>query len=273
MMTRKRKKTIYEYTREDADFFTSDIRSFSLEPPIILDEAVAKLREMLKHPEEEPGLTALEFILRRLEKEAKAILISHGYSTDLDELWSLEDENTYLVKTEGGGTALKCDVDIQSLSAKKVLFSALHLRDDIANGKAEEAAIEMMKLLYAAISADMYDVIMTGARAKVGQKKGGRAPTKKLGILLAINKSLKALEEKGYRISRERLWRYFKENHDIDKERKPIEIKNYRVFFSDNRLIQETDSGNKIKVASIGEDAFLKYVTYVKRMRKKQGSK
>ena len=198
----KKPTSIYEATSEDADFITSATREFSLGYPDEMDDVLERIQQWLKHPEAEPGLTPLEVILRKLEEEARTVLTSHGYSTNLGELSNLEDENTYPVKIEGGGMALKCDVDIQSLSAKKVLFSALNLRDDIANGKAEEAAIEMMKLIYSAISADMYVAIMTGIRAKTGQRGRQGRSFEKTGIAMVIKKALAGSEH----LSPNKLW-------------------------------------------------------------------
>ena len=67
--------SIYKFTINDAEYLeTSDFLSFATEAPEILDEALKTLEQSLKYPDTEPGLTTLEFLLRRFEKEARSHL-------------------------------------------------------------------------------------------------------------------------------------------------------------------------------------------------------
>ena len=264
-MPKKKLKSIYECTLEDADFTRSTTREFSLCYPDELDDILKRLQESLKYPQSEPGLTPLEFILRRFEEEARRILTEHGHPTDLGELLWLEDDHTYPVKTRMRTTALKLDVDIESLSAKRVLFSAQNLRHFIAANEAEQAAIEMMRLTFAAISADMFNVLMTGVRAKQGQKKGGHRPKQKQGIMLAIREVLK---QKGQNLSRENLWRYFLKNHNDTKGQPAFEVGDYTVNYENDRLFQENVTTDE-RPESISKATFYKYVSKIRPKTKK----
>jgi hypothetical protein len=242
------KRKIDEYKREDADFITTATKEFSLTYPHELDDALDRIEEWIKHPQEEPGLTPLEVILRQLEAEARAILAEYGYPTDLDGLWwvDLEDDVAGILVS----------------SAKRVLSCAGNVRQHIANNEMTvEAATEMMRLVFATVCADMHDVIITGVRAKAGRPRGGSASTKKRGIILVIKKALKEFEAKGHHLTRKGLWRYFKEHHDIDEGQNPIEIGNYEIYYSEGRLVQVSYSGKKSKIESISIHRFLKYVT------------
>ena len=94
-MAKKKKGNIHEATLEDASFITTDIRGFVLESPEVFDEALETLSHALKYKPPEPCLTPLEFILRRIESDAKKVLSNHGNPTELDALMSLEPDYTY----------------------------------------------------------------------------------------------------------------------------------------------------------------------------------
>ncbi len=122
-MAKKKAGDIYVARISDTKYIKSDAMAFSLEPPETLDRALEQLRESLSHPDTEPGLTPLEFMLRLLEDAAREILIENGHPADRDELVWLVDEHTFPVKTEGGGGGLKCDLEIESLSASKCILN------------------------------------------------------------------------------------------------------------------------------------------------------
>ena len=259
-MGKKKKRPLGQYNLEDAEFFNkTTTRDFSTSYPEELDEALERLKEALSHPDSEPGLTQLEFILRRLEKEAKAVLIDHGYPTELDELKGLESEHTYPVQLEYGGTAWKCDVDIQSLSARQVLFSAMLLREAVADGEAEQAAIEMMRLIFAAISADLHDTIMQGARARRGQSVGGSRGQDQKGYLMAIEEVRKS---KGGHVSVEWSWRHFKDkHHDYENA---MDIGDYEVYYYAGRLYQRKDGDIKTE-RSIAKNTLKRYFSEIRK--------
>ena len=236
------KRKIDQWASEDADFInTAAIREFSLGYPDEFDDILFRIKQWLGHPETEKGLTVIEVILRQLERDAQRILRRDQYA-------------------EG---------NIYRLSAQTVLSSATNLREHLRKNEAEQAAIETIRLISAAICADMHDTIVTGLRIQAGQHRGSHILNKKKGIVLAIEKALNGLKQENRRISRESLWRYFERHHDINEDQEPIKIENYEVFFSDGRLCQTTYLGNKTKMNSIGKDRFFKYVTAI---RKKTGS-
>jgi hypothetical protein len=263
-MAKKKKRPLGQYTLEDADFIDkSDIRAFSLEPDYV-DRALEQLADSLTHPQvAEPGLTPLEFLLRRMEDEAKKVLTKHGYPTDLNELLWLESEHTYPVKTEHGTTALKCDVDLQSLSAKRVLFSIDNLRDYIETNDAEKAAIEMMRLLFAAICADLHDTIMQGIRTSGGQARGGRTGVDKTGYLMAIEDLMKS---KGGPVSVECFWKHFEEYHKNEENQLeiPTEDGDYQVFYYEEKLYQRKD-GDPTTQREIRKGTLKKYFAEVRK--------
>lgn len=256
----------------DADILDgSDILSFAVEPPEIFEEALKKLKDMLEDYPPEPGLTPLEFNLSRIEKEARKILTVHGWSTDLDELLFLIEENTYPVKDERGFTSLKCDVDIQAQSARQVLFSAMHLRDYIANNEAESAANEMMRLMYAAFNMSASELIMRGVRAKQGSYHGGRAPKIKKGIASAIYKIFK---EKGLKLKNIEVWNFFKDNHNFDSVQPPMVIGDYEIYFQildgEERIVEAHlhEDLNREKIFDVSKSTFLKkYVSIVRQLK------
>lgn len=256
-MAKKKSSSIYEYEIGDSDILgNSDVLSFAAEPPQIFEETLERLKKSLKY--NDPQTTPLEFILRRFEKEAKQVLAHHGYPTELNELLSLESDHTHFVKLEHGGSGYKCDVDIQSLSAKSVLFSASNLRNFIANNDAEKASLEMMRLLYATFNMSGFEFFMRGVRAKKGSLRGGQAPKKAEGILLAIDQVLK---KTGKKMSKEEVWRHFKRNTNTQDR---MEVGEYEIFFDKlagldypDLLVEEHQITGKMK--SITKSTFFRH--------------
>lgn len=244
----KKKPSAYKHTRQDAEFVTSATREFSLAYPDELDDVLERLREWMKHPDTEPGLTPLLHILRVLEKKAEQVLEKLGFDSDLSELFWIQE-----------------DAGIEAQSAKQVLISAQNLRQAIRENEAERAALEMMRLVFGAIKADMFSVLMTGIRVKQGQTAGGRVPKRKEGIVLAIRKILKT---KGP-FSREELWRYFARHHDQEQGQKVLKVERYAVYHENGRLFQENGEREDKEPESISKPTFFNYVTQIRPKTKK----
>jgi hypothetical protein len=267
-MAKRKKKDVYKANIAVNEFMTTTTRTFALGPEY-LDEVLEILRENLPYPGDDPGLTPLEYILGQLEKQARKILSSRGYPTDLDELWWLKREHSYPVKFKSGGGGIKCDLDIESRSARTILFSARNLRDDIANNDAESAAIEMMRILFAAFRSEMYQVIMTGIQLKAGQKRGGKKSKKAKGIELAVETLLKNSSKK---MSKEQVWRYFKQHYNMAKSQNPMEIGDYEISFDEFIGSDVPDllfEQNKIT----GKQKSIKKETFFRHYMKKLGTK
>lgn len=114
-----------------------------LASPEELADAVRRFQDSMEHPQAEPGLTAVGFILRSLEKEAAKILDrAHGDSVQVE-------------------------------SAEDVLTRSLEVRDAINSGMAEDAALRMMFLTASAIRMKSHDHTMSGRYESAKQKKRG----------------------------------------------------------------------------------------------------
>ncbi len=153
--------------RADVDFINSDIREFSLESPDFFEQQLKILRNSLQY--DGPGLTPLEFLLQRFEETARKTLFDNGYPIDdLGELANMKDgENFYWMDMSNGGKGHFMGIpSLKTLGAKQVLFSALHIRDHVANKDPEEAAIETIKLMFAAFGAELADTAWYGHRKK-----------------------------------------------------------------------------------------------------------
>ena len=262
----------WKYTLEDGDFVSTEIRVYSLESPSYFDETINALKDMLSHPQAEPGLTVVEFILRRLEGEAKKILQEFGYPTDISELvpWLQEGESFLWTDPESEKTYFHKVPSLQALSAKQVLCSVENIRYEISKNDAEETALETMRLLFAAMAADLRDTIMDGIRKSQERKHGGKKTTDKEGYYLAIKEVLKI---KGDQIIRENIWRYFERFHNnIDIENRksePMYIGGYEIYFdpdtTENKqedvLMQEYEGKKRV----IKKGTFFKYITEIRK--------
>lgn len=196
-------------------------------------------------------------MLRRLEDSARKILTKNGHPVDRDELVWLIDEHTYPISTKTGGSFLKCDLEIESLSARRVLLSALNLRDDIASKDAESAAIEMMRIMYAAINMDGYKTMMRGIRSMAAQHRGASAPKQdKRGYYLAIQEILRL---KGEKISRENMWRYLKKvhSHKINS----MQVDDYEIWVIDDDKLYQRKSDAPKTDRMISKSTFKKYIS------------
>jgi hypothetical protein len=226
-MAKKKAGDIYEARISDTKYIKSDAMAFSLEPPETLDRALEQLRESLSHPDTEPGLTPLEFLLRRFEDSAREVLTKNGHPTNRDELGWLIDDHTHPVEAKGGGSGLKCDLEIESLSARRVLLSVSNLREDIASNNAESAAIEMMRIMYAAVNSEMFSLTMQGIRTKSGQSKP-KPKRAAEGIKLAVAEVLKRT---GKKMSQERIWHYLSRHFNKANGQDPLMVGDYHIFY------------------------------------------
>ena len=268
-MAKKKSRSIDKFILWDSDIIgSSDILHNALAPPEFFEEGLKKIKDMLEYDSPEPGLTPLEWMLRRIEKEARKILTDSGWPTDLDELKFLIEEHTYPVKNERGFTAMVCDVDFQAQSARQVLFSSMHLRDYIANNEAENTAIEMMRLMYAAFNMSAEKLIMRGVSAKKASYHGGHASKIKGGIETAIYKIFK---EKGVKLKNIEIWNYFNDNHNPDNQQDPMVIGDYEIYFQildgEERIVEAHlhEDPNREKIFTVSKSTFLKkYVPLVR---------
>ena len=121
----------------------------------------------------------------------------------------------------------------------------------------------MMKLIYAAICGDMYPIIMTGIRAKQGQKARKGRSFGKAGIALVIKKALQESEH----LSPNKLWSYFENNHDVDMDQAPHRIDDYIIYFSNGKLKQAFSTGKDINTQGIGKEAFRKIFYKIKKQK------
>lgn len=126
-----------------------------------VEEHLDGLRQVLKHPQSEPGLTVLEFVIRELEKRATAMLKAEGYDTDINELviWTSDS-----------------DMGVKLSSAKGVLIYAWLLRDYIEmKDYNQQALLEMMLLIASAIRAELFEPAIQGILAQQSLELGGEA--------------------------------------------------------------------------------------------------
>ena len=130
-----------------------------------------------------------------------------------------------------------------------------HVRDDIQNSDAEGAALDMMRLTFAATNANLHDVIIRGIRAKAAPAKGGRVPKRKQGCLLAAEDALLHCKRKDA-VS---LWKYIQRICAKDT----ASFADFDLIFErkENRLYQYAKYG---KSQSIGFRTFQRYVSYLK---------
>jgi hypothetical protein len=158
--------------RADYRFINSDIREFSLESPDFFNERLKTLQHSLQY--DGSGLTPLEFILRQFEETARKILSDNGYPIDdLSELANMKDgEHFYWMDMKDGGRGHHMGIpNLKILGAKQVVFSALHLREYVENNDSEEAAIETIRLMFAAFGMELADTAWYGHRKKYVEKK------------------------------------------------------------------------------------------------------
>ena len=103
-----------------------------LNSPEELEDAVARFNSSRENPQTDPGITVIEFILRSLEEEAKAILA--------------QDHRE----------------DVQAKSAKDVLTRSIEVRNTIKKRTAEDTALRMMYLTASAIRMTIHDHALHG---------------------------------------------------------------------------------------------------------------
>ena len=155
----------------------------------------------ISNPELDRSVKSLEDDALRILDEGKC-----KYDTDLPGLWRM------IQKTDSR-------IDERTRLAARLLISALHLRDSIAAGKAEEAAMNMLELVSCAIAIYMDE-------KKEFSSSGGKASKKNEGLIFIILKALKKSKDKTVRD----LWNYVKLNYGEGKE---LNSKYGKVFFLD----------------------------------------
>ena len=114
--------------------------------PTEIDEAIARVQEWIKHPQEEQGLTVPEHILKMFENEARSLLKRNQHPIAPEELLTIE-ENT---------------MDIASASARHVLLLVPQVRENFLNGNQEQMFIDLFKMLVSAIKVQLHSFVVSG---------------------------------------------------------------------------------------------------------------
>jgi hypothetical protein len=197
-------RKIDRWDRDDLTFLDNRTKDLSFSSPYDLERGLEHPTEFLKRSQTEPGLTLLEFILREFEDEAKKILEENDLnSEELIERWrtfyDIEDFSRLCLQLEYDSPSLlePSHTSMQLQMAAHVAFCVDRLRSDISNGDAEQTAIDMLKLCFAAVNVNLHEIIIRGIRAKTGPAKGGRVKKKLQGIILATRWALKNSRNKG----------------------------------------------------------------------------
>jgi hypothetical protein len=232
-MTMKKQKSeprnIDRWNPDDLTFLDNRTKDLSFSSPYELERSLERLTESLKRSQTEPGLTPLEFILREFRDEAKKKLEENGLdSEELTEVWRTlfdpEDFSSLHLYLEYNSPSLlePLETSVQLQNAAHVAFCVDRLRSDISNGDAQQTAIDMLKLCFATVGANLHEIIIRGIRAERGPSLGGKTSQRKRGIDLAIEKIFKGQDAFS-------IWLYFVKNHYGYE--KALEIEGYKIFF------------------------------------------
>ena len=233
-------KKISQFTEDESAFLDSRTKDLALSYPHELDAIFKRIASWSPRP--------IEIILQGFENEALALLKRKSLPTDRADLWTLLQEE---------------DLDLEGESAARIVLSASTLRDAIQNGEAELAAVEMLKISFAALALNLHEVVIRGIRAKAAPSKGGRVPKIRPNILEATVKLLEAKPS----LSAMEAWRTFGRT-------KPLRVGDSEIYFhkdlggaGEDRLVED----NGFNTFSIGYEAFRK--NYFAPARKKLGRK
>jgi hypothetical protein len=237
------------WIRQDWDLIDSPTKKIFLAYPQHLDDILRTLEDspLVKCP-----LDMINIFLDEFKREAQALLKRIGFNDD-----HLKDPKSlmYIQKVAAKNRNIMAD------NASRVLLGVNFVREAIKKKDAGNTAIEMMRLVFAALTANLYDLVLRGIRAKTAPVRGGRVPKKLEGIILAIKKVLKKAKRKGALD----LWHYFKNNH---KKNNDLQIGEYAIWFYED----PTGAGENLLYLSDGEkergisfSAFKRYVREVKK--------
>lgn len=217
-MTMKKQKSeprkIDCWSPDDLTFLDNRTKEFSFSSPYDLERDLERRAESLKCSQTEPGLTLLESILREFEDEAKKKLEENG----LDSEWLTEVWRTFFDPKDFSRLRLHLEYDFPSLlepletsmqlqMAAHVAFAADRVRNDISNGNAEQTAIDMLKLCFSIVGANLHEIIVRGIRAKGAPFKVRGTKKRPEGLLSAFKYALKNSPKK----DGPSLWKFLKE--------------------------------------------------------------
>ena len=207
-------KRIDRWNDFDLDLVNNWTKNLLFEGPFCLDQDLE--------------LKPLEFFLIEFEDEAKKILEENGlYSEELIEAWrnpsNVKDFSRLYPQRKDSPSRFSPLLTSMSLQNVAYVFLCVHrVRRDILNGDARQTAIDMLRLCFATVSANLHEMIVRGIKAKTAPAKGGKAGKKKHGIIAAIEKIFKGQDAFS-------AWLYFAENHYGYE--KALEIEGYKIFF------------------------------------------
>lgn len=190
------------WKKGDYDLINTGIRQTVLAYPMDFES----LLKILKSNPFPPSL--IERLLQGFEVEALTILDK--------AIPMIENHQKNKPSSKPDAIKKRLDYDLtgnklhaKSHSAQKVLIAANDVREAIKTNDTERAITDTMRLVYAAVTADLYDLVFDGIRGKGGRKRAGQTDRSKHGIVLAIQAILPKLRKR----TPLELWNYFKENH------------------------------------------------------------
>lgn len=195
--------------------------------------------------ENEKNITVAEFIVNKLEEEAKDILRKYNYPTDIKKLQSIKDYDPF--------TDDESNANIQIVNAKQVLLSAHTLRNHIKKNHLEKAVIETFRLMAAAICANIEHIARLGMGMKMGENKShtkARLP----GVILAI-KEVKDYEK----MSATELWMKLK----VMGKDNVLVYKNFYIKFENDILFHRQGRAGAWK--DLQFRSFQRYISEIKK--------
>lgn len=157
-------RKIDQWSSDDLAFPDNRTKSFAFDSPYGLERGLEG--------------TELESILREFEDEAKKILEENGLdSEELIEAWRIcfdvKDFSSLCLQLEYDFPSLlsPLSTSMQLQNAAHVFFCADRVRSDISKNDAKQTAIDMLKLCFTAVAANLHEIIKRGIRAKMGPTK------------------------------------------------------------------------------------------------------
>ena len=218
------KKKLRKYNKTDSKFIENATKDFIISYPDEVDDILNHIKEIVTDPQSEQGNTPLKYILRKFEEEARKILKEYHYPQDMVSLCGVLQYGYCDDKNVSDNDIMP---DIIVSNAIRVVTYCEHIRDDITNNESEQAAIDMMKLIFAAVAMNVHDELIRGIRQAAGSKSK-KPPRSCKGILMAIEKTLRDGKGTGKRKPSTNLWRYFRNNYT---ENDRFEIDEYEIYF------------------------------------------
>ncbi len=212
-MKTKEKKPSMIWTKEDWAWINTTTKGIILgHAQYRIDSLLNNLGNLHKALPDRP--TVCEFMLQGFEREAKDILnecaerspkIRKGSDNDsLIEIMKKDNEyHRWLAKTD---------------SAWRIIAAAMNIREAIALGDGERTAIETMRLVFAAVTMNVYEEIMRGLRLqpKLAPARGGRAQKKRQWVIEVIIRIIEKAKNKTF----SGIKGYLEINHE--KKRNPL---------------------------------------------------